>query len=137
MDDEDELDLFKTTPAHIERHGEGTFFTLKEDEYEGNWLLLGRLLIVLTENPSWTKERHKGFGRRRINTLEAPQEEDDHTIENTLQGEDQRKLVFEYNEGPWARHVHIWGTFSKIKGKYWWLGMYKDVTHFVGTCGSC
>ena len=38
VDDEDELDLFKTTPAHIERHGEGTFFTLKEDEYEGDWL---------------------------------------------------------------------------------------------------
>ena len=27
--------------------------------------------------------------------------------------------------------------FSKIKEKYWWLGMYKDVAHFVGTCDGC
>ena len=51
--------------------------------------------------------------------------------------EDQRKLVFEYHESPWARHIGIWGTFSKIKGKYWWLGMYKVVSHFVGMCESC
>ena len=51
--------------------------------------------------------------------------------------EDQREWVFEYHESPWIGHRGIWGKFSKIKVKYWWSGMYKDVAHFVGTCESC
>ena len=46
-------------------------------------------------------------------------------------------LVFEFHEIPWARHRGIWAIFEKLKGKYWWSGMYKDVAYFVETCESC
>ena len=31
----------------------------------------------------------------------------------------------------------MWATFEKLKEKYWWPGIYKDVNHFVSTCESC
>ena len=27
--------------------------------------------------------------------------------------------------------------FEKIKGKYWWPGLYRDMHRFVTTCESC
>ena len=31
----------------------------------------------------------------------------------------------------------MWATFEELKGKYWWLGLYRDVHRFVTTCESC
>mgnify|MGYP006889212857 FL=1 len=30
----------------------------------------------------------------------------------------------------------MWTTFDKLKEKYWWSGIYKDVAHFVRACAS-
>ena len=30
----------------------------------------------------------------------------------------------------------MWATFEELKGKYWWLGLYRDV-HWFTTCESC
>ena len=43
----------------------------------------------------------------------------------------------EFHERPWSGHWDTWATFEKLKKKYWWSGMYKDVHHFVTTCESC
>ena len=56
VDDEEELNFFKTTPTTVERDDEGTFSTFNEDDYKGNWLLIDRFLSTLMANLSWTKE---------------------------------------------------------------------------------
>ena len=43
----------------------------------------------------------------------------------------------ECHENLWAGHRGVWATFNKIKERYWWKGMYKDVQHFVETCVIC
>lgn len=43
----------------------------------------------------------------------------------------------EFHESLWAGHRGVWATFTKIKERYWWKGMYKDVMQFVETCATC
>ena len=51
--------------------------------------------------------------------------------------EEQEELLSAYHESPWAGHCGTWATFDKLKGKYWWPGLYRDVHRFVTTCESC
>ena len=49
----------------------------------------------------------------------------------------QEQVLQEFHESLWAGHRGVWGTFAKIKEKYWWQNMYKDVEHYVETCSVC
>ena len=49
---------------------------------------------------------------------------------------DQSVLMPEFHESPWFGLPGTWATFEKVKERYRWLGMYKDVHHFVSTCES-
>ena len=55
MDNEEELDFFKTTPMTAERDNGGTSLTFEVDEYTaGERLLIGRFLTTLTLDLLWT-----------------------------------------------------------------------------------
>jgi hypothetical protein len=54
-----------------------------------------------------------------------------------VKDEDQEELLAAFHDSPWAGHRGTWATFEKLKEKYWWLGLYKDVHWFVTTCESC
>ena len=41
--------------------------------------------------------------------------------------QDQTTLMSEFHESPWAGHRGTWAMFEKLKEKYWWPSMYKDV----------
>ena len=43
----------------------------------------------------------------------------------------------EFHEFEWAGHRGTWATFMKIKQKYWWKGMYRDIAGFTGSCEKC
>ena len=51
--------------------------------------------------------------------------------------EGQQKIISEFYESWWAGHHGIWESFSKIKEKYKWKDMYKDVVDFLGSCKTC
>ena len=34
-------------------------------------------------------------------------------------------------------HRGTWATFVKIKQKYWWKNMYKDIAEFTESCEKC
>jgi hypothetical protein len=51
--------------------------------------------------------------------------------------EEQEELLVTFHESPWAGHRGMWATFEKLKGKYWWLGLYRDVHQSVTTYKSC
>jgi hypothetical protein len=51
--------------------------------------------------------------------------------------EEQRKLLAAFHDSPLAGHRGTWATFEKLKEKYWWPGLYKDVHRFVTTSESC
>ena len=66
-----------------------------------------------------------------------PKRKDDAPLRVIGNMEDQQKLVSEFHESPWSGHRGTWATFEKLKGKYWWPGLYRSVYDFVSTCESC
>ena len=56
LEDEDvALDFFKTAQLSVDDK-DITLHTFNENEYEGEWLLIGRFLRTLMPDASWTKE---------------------------------------------------------------------------------
>ena len=50
------LDFFKATQLSAKDRGTPTLHAFNENEYEGEWLLIGRFLRTMMEDASWTKE---------------------------------------------------------------------------------
>ena len=42
--------------------------------------------------------------------------------------EEQNILLSVSHDSPWVGCEGTWVMFVKLKGKYWWLGLYKDVS---------
>ena len=40
----------------------------------------------------------------------------------------------EFHDALWASHRGVWATCTKIKKRYWWKDLYKDVEEFVASC---
>ena len=51
--------------------------------------------------------------------------------------EQRKRIMSEFHEFDWAGHRGTWETFVKIKPKYWWKNMYKDVAEFTEICEKC
>ena len=52
--------------------------------------------------------------------------EDDHTV-----------LMSKFHKSSWSGHWGTWATLKKLKERYWWPEMYKDMHLFMTTCESC
>ena len=104
VDDEEELDLFKTT-AILERVG--SFLAFKKGDYEEDWLVIGKFLSKLTKNPSWKREEaqrirkkaHKYF-LKGVYLWKHPKKRMETLLQVVCKKEDQRKLVSKYHESP-------------------------------------
>ena len=49
----------------------------------------------------------------------------------------QKQVMADFHESAWAGHRGTWAKFTKIKQKYWWKGMYRDIAEFTGSCEKC
>ena len=43
----------------------------------------------------------------------------------------------DFHKSDWAGHRRTWATFAKIKQKYWWKNIYKDIVEFTGSYEKC
>jgi hypothetical protein len=51
--------------------------------------------------------------------------------------ETKNQVLKEFHDTLWAGHIGVWATYHKIKERYWWKGLYKDVEEFVASCTEC
>jgi hypothetical protein len=51
--------------------------------------------------------------------------------------ETKTQVLKEFHDSLWAGHRGVWATYTKIKERYWWKGLYKDVEEFVSSCVVC
>ena len=144
-EDEDvTLDFFKTAQASIDDRDVRVLHAFNESEYEGEWLHIGKFLSSMTVDSSWSKEEAQRLRKKAYKYFlrggflwRHPKRRTGTPQRVVIKEDDQTTLVSEFHESPWAGHRGTWATFEKLKEKYWWPGMYKDVAHFVGTCESC
>ena len=115
-----------------------------EDHYEGDWLLIGSYLSTLTKQDGWSEQEFKRIRRKAYGYFlrdgylwKHPKQKGATPQRVICKKETQMKLMQEFHESLWARHRGVWATFSKLKEKYWWKGMYKDVSQFVESCVTC
>ena len=51
--------------------------------------------------------------------------------------ETNNQVLKEFHDTLLARHKGVWATYHKIKERYWWKGLYKNVEEFVVVCTEC
>lgn len=115
-----------------------------EDMYDGEWLQIGHYLSTLTKQEGWSDQEFKRIRRKAYGYFlqnghlwKHPKKRSGTPQRVVCNKEDQRKLMKEFHESLWAGHRGVWATFAKIKERYWWKGMYRDVMQFVETCATC
>lgn len=48
-----------------------------------------------------------------------------------------QKVIEENHNEPTAGHLGIFKTYKRVALRYYWLGMYRDVAKYVGSCSTC
>ena len=146
---EDEEDLIEdiddvgTTFYSMAQKGEGEYpRPFEASLYEGEWLDIGYYLSTLAKHSGWSDTHFKRVRRKAYNYLL----QDGYLWKCTKQEMPQRvickrqvqlQLIKEFHESLWAGHRGIYATFTKIKERYWWPNMHRDVVGFVETCQTC
>lgn len=51
--------------------------------------------------------------------------------------ETKNQVLKEFHDILWAWHRGVWATYHKIKERYWWKGLYKNIEEFVASCTEC
>jgi hypothetical protein len=118
--------------------------TFHEDLYEGKMLDIGHYLSTLQKRATWSDRTFKhirqkayGFCLQDGYLWKRPKRKDGVPLRVVGDSTTKATILKEYHDTMWAGHRGIWATFTKLKERYWWKGMYKDVEKFVETCIPC
>lgn len=116
----------------------------KEDLYEGRLRDIGIYLSTLKRQEGWLDKTFKDIRHQSYDYLlrdgflwKRPKRKDGVPLRVVGDLETKNLLLKEFHDTLWAGHRGIWATYNKIKERYWWKGLYKDVEEFVASCTKC
>ncbi|KAL3698249.1 hypothetical protein R1sor_012325 [Riccia sorocarpa] len=116
----------------------------KEDLYDGKLRDIGFYLSTLERRGDWNEAEFKkirqkayGFLLRDGYLWKRPKRRDGDFLRVVDDEDTKLELLKEFHETLWAGHRGVWATYTKLKERYWWKGMYSDVDKFVGSCLHC
>jgi hypothetical protein len=114
------------------------------DLYEGKMKEIGLYLSTLKKQEGWTDKdfkriRHQSYGFFLRDKLlwKRPKRNDGMPLRVVGNTETKYQVLKEFHDTLWAGHRGVWATYTKIKERYWWKGLYKDVEKFVASCTVC
>ena len=120
------------------------FEVFHDEVYEDEWLMIGCYLSTLTKQDDWSNQEYKkirkkayGFFLKEGHLWRHPKRRGDMPKRVVSDHATQQQVIKDLHESLWAGHRGVWATFEKVKERYWWRGMYKDVSKFVKTCLVC
>ena len=124
-EDEDvTLDFFKTARLLAEDKDTQTLHAFNENEYKGEWLLIGRFLRTLTVDTSLTKEEALRIWKKAYQYFlkggflwRHPKRRTGIPRRVEVKKEDQVMLMTEFHESAWEGHRGTWAMFEKLKEK--------------------
>ena len=106
------------------------------EEYEGESLMIGKMLQEIEESTNDKDRRAEIRSKKRqvrkffLNNgliWREPKRPDGIPLRVVGTKEKRNRIISEFHESDWAGHRGTWATFVKIKQKYWWKNMYKDI----------
>ena len=118
----------------------------REEEYEGESLMIGKMVQDIEDSTN-NKERRAEIRRKKRQIQKfflengliwrAPKRLGGIPLRVVGMKEQRNWIMSEFHESDWAGHRGTWATFVKIKQKYWWKSMYKDIAEFTESCEKC
>ena len=115
----------------------------REEEYEGESLMIGKELQEIEESldnkekraeiRSKTWQVRKFFLKNGL-IWRGPKRPDGILLRVVGTKAQRNRIMSEFHQSDWAGHRGTWATFVKIKRKYWWKNMYKDIAEFTESC---
>ena len=112
----------------------------RETEYEGESLMIGKMLQEIEDSTN-DKERRAEIRRTKRQVQKfflengliwrEPKRPDGIPLRDVGTKEQRNRIMSEFHESDWAGHRGMWATFVKIKQRYWWKNMYKDIAEFT------
>lgn len=116
----------------------------KADLYEGRLKDIGLYLSTLKRQEGWLDKtfkdiRHQSYGYllRDGFLWKRAKRTDGMPLRVVDDSETKIQVLKEFHDTLWAGHRGVWATYTKIKERYWWKGLYKDVEEFVASCMVC
>ena len=116
----------------------------KEDLYQGRLRDIGIYLSTLKRQEGWLDKTFKDIRHQSYDFLlrdgflwKRPKRKDGVPLRVVDDSETKNQILKEFHDTLWAGHRGIWATYNKIKERYWWRGLYKDVEEFVASCTEC
>jgi len=115
-----------------------------EDLYEGRLKDIGIYLSTMKRQDDWMDKtfkdiRHQSYGYLLKDGFlwKRPNRGDKVPLRVVGDLDTKTKVLKEFHDTLWAGHRGVWATYTKIKERYWWKGLYKDVEEFVSSCTEC
>ena len=131
------LDFFTSSYARV-------LTTFIEEDYEGEFVKIGKYLSSLQKDESWSTEDFHQIRKKAYKYFlkdgalwRHAKKKNGTPMRVVCKLVDRQKLMSEFHDSVFAGHRGIWATFAKLKEKYWWPGIYKDVAAYVETCKEC
>ena len=117
--------------------------TFIEENYEGEFVEIGKYLNSLQRDKSWSTEDFHQIRKKaykyflKDGALWRHAKKKNGTLMRVFYKlENRQKLMSKFHDSVFAGHRGIWVVFVKLKEKYWWPGIYKDVATFVEICNE-
>ena len=116
----------------------------KAEFYQDRLRDIGIYLSTLRRQEGWLDKTFKDIRHRSYNFLlrdgflwKRPKRKDGVPLRVVDDTETKNQVLKEFHDTLWAGHRGVWATYHKIKERYWWKGLYKDVEEFVASCTTC
>ena len=116
----------------------------KEDLYGSKFKYIGIYLSTMKRQDGWSTKTFKDIRHRSYDFLlrdgllwKRPKRKDGVPLRVVDDIETKNQVLKEFHDTLWAGHRGVWATYHKIKERYWWKGLYKDVEEFVASCAEC
>ena len=118
--------------------------TFMEQDYDDEFVEIGKYLSTLQRDEAWSTEDFHRIRKKAYKYFlkdgalwRHAKKKNGTPMRVICKLEEQRQLMKEFHDSAWAGHRGVWATFAKLKEKYWWPGIYKDVASYVETCKEC
>lgn len=118
--------------------------SFKEELYDDKLRDVGQYLSTLQKLKEWTDKYFKEVRRHSYKYLlkdevlwKKPKRKDGIPLRVVEDLSTKIQVLKEFHDSNWTGHQGIWATYTKIKERYWWKSLYKDVEDFVASCIEC
>jgi hypothetical protein len=144
VDEDDDNDDYGYVLATSGANTDGETLPFKADQYEGRLRDIGIYLSTLKRQEGWMDKTFKDIRHQYYGYLlrdgflwKRPKRKDGVPLRVIGDTETKNQILKEFHDTLWAGHRGIWATYNKIKERYWWKDLYKDVEDFVASCIEC